>query len=330
MNRRTFLKAAGVSISLPFMPSLYSANQESPNIKRMVFIHQCLGYEAGHFFPKQFGSGYKPSPTLTPLMDNRQNFTVFSGLEHGIGGGHYAEHAFLTGVHIDDAKNFEEGNISVDIKAAEHVGFKTRFPSINLALPGGVGRYDRTSWNRTGSSIPMQSDLSSVFNKLFMDDTPAAKIKSSRILQENSSIIDAVLDQSKSFSKRMNKTDKLRLDEFLTRLRETEKNIQIRQRWVMKAKPEVEMLQTVPTDIRKLFPLYYKLIVLALQTDSTRVAALQLPVTNNVYNDLEGVHEGGHLISHHGKDKGRLKQLHTVEKFHMSIFNQFLKWISFN
>ncbi|MCM8541439.1 MAG: DUF1552 domain-containing protein [Lentisphaeraceae bacterium] len=330
MNRRNFLKAAGVSISLPFMPSLYSSKKAEKliGIKRLVCIHQCLGYESRNFFPKQFGENYKASPTLSPLMANKDKFTVFSGLEHGVGGGHYAEHAFLTGVHIDDAKNFKEGNISVDIKAAEHVGFQTRLPSINLALPGGVGRYDRTSWNRTGGSIPMNSKLSFMFNKLFMDDSKEAKRKASEILHENHSIIDTVLDQSKGLSKNLDKIDKSKLDEFFTSLRETEKNIQVQQRWVLKDKPKVDPLTTLPTNIKELFPLYYKLMTLALQTDSTRVATLQLPVTNNVYNDLEGVHEGYHLLSHHGQDKGRLTQLRTVEKFHMTIFNQFIEQLS--
>ena len=324
MNRRTLLKAAGVSITLPFMPSLFGSEKPNKPLKRMVCIHQCLGYESSHFFPKEFGENYKLSPTLSPLAENKNNFTVFSGLEHGVGGGHYAEHAFLTGIHIDDAKNFKEGNISLDIKAAEHVGYKTRFPSIHLSLPGTVGRYDRSSWNSSGGSLPMNSNLGSIFNKLFTDDSQQAKKQISRTLQENSSIIDTVLDQSKSFTKRLAKTDNEKMDEFLTSLRETEKDIQVQQRWVLKAKPQVTPLRTIPTSIKDLFPLYYKLITLALQTDSTRVATLQLPVTNNVYNELEGVHEGYHLISHHGKDKNRLKQLHTVEEFHMELFNGFI------
>lgn len=326
MQRRTLLKAAGISIALPFMPSLFGADRtgEDRHIRRLVCIHQCLGYEAGNFFPAQVGEDYAPPPTLVPLMENRKNITVYSGLEHGVAGGHYAEHAFLSGIHLDDAKNFKEGNISVDIKAAEHVGYRTRFPSIHLALPGGVGRYDQTSWNQFGGSIPMNSNLSDQFNKLFVDDSPEAKRKASQVLQENSSIIDAVMDQSAAYSRDLNPTDKVRLDDFLTSLRETEKKIQVQKEWVLMDKPKVASFSAFPTNIRELFPLFYKLIALALQTDSTRVATLQLPVTNNVYNDLDGVHEGYHLLSHHGKDAGRLKQLHIIERFHMTMFNDFL------
>lgn len=330
MNRRNFLKASGVAISLPFMPSLYSASEEKKMkaTKRMVCVHQCLGYEADSFFPKEFGKDYKLSPTLTPLAGNKDKFTVYSGLEHGISGGHYAEHTFLTGVHIHDAKKYKEGNISVDIKAAEHVGFATRFPSLHLALPGGVGRYDRTSWTRSGVSVPMNDKIDLVFNQLFMEETLEARKKSHQVLEENSSVIDAVLGQSKDLSRKMNKDDKEKMSEFLASLRDTEKKIQAQHKWVLSPKPKVDGLKSVPTNIKELFPLYYNLIALALSTDSSRVVALQLPVTNNVYSDLEGITEGYHLISHHGKDKNRLAQLQTIESYHMSIFNDFLNRLS--
>ena len=330
MNRRNFLKASGVAISLPFMPSLLSAKEEKKisSLKRMVCVHQCLGYEANTFFPKGFGKDYKISPTLAPLAANRDKFTVYSGLEHGISGGHYDEHTFLTGVHIYDAKKYKEGNISVDIKAAEHVGFATRFPSLHLALPGGVGRYDRTSWTRSGVSVPMTDKIDLVFNKLFLEESLEARKKKRQILEENSSVIDAVLGQSKDVARKLNKDDKVKMAEFLDSLRDTEKKIQAQQKWVLSPKPKVKELTSVPTNIKELFPLYYDLVTLALRTDSTRVVALQLPVTNNVYSDLEGITEGYHLISHHGKDKNRLKQLQTIETYHMSIFNDFLNKLS--
>ena len=327
INRRNFLRASGVAIALPFMPSMLSAKDEKKldkKVRRMVCIHQCLGYEASGFFPKGFGKDYQISKTLSPLSENRNNFTVFTGLEHGVTGGHYAEHAFLTGVHIYDAKKYKEGNISVDIKAAEHVGFATRFPSLHLALPGGVGRYDRTSWTRSGVSVPMNDKIDLMFNKLFMEESLAARKKSRQILEENSSVIDAVLGQSKDVSKKLNKDDKYKMDEFLASLRDTERKIQAQHKWVLTPKPKVDGMKAVPTNIKELFPLYYDLMTLALRTDSTRVVSLQLPVTNNVYSDLDGVHEGYHLISHHGKDKKRLAQLYTVEKYHMTIFNDFL------
>ncbi|MCM8543539.1 MAG: DUF1552 domain-containing protein [Lentisphaeraceae bacterium] len=326
INRRNFLRASGVAIALPFMPSMLSARDEKTNkkIRRMVCVHQCQGYEPENFFPKETGKNYKMPASLEPLTENKENFTVFSGLEHGVNGGHYAEHAFMTGIHIHDAKKYKEGNISVDIKASEHVGFATRFPSLHLALPGGVGRYDRTSWTRSGVSVPMNDKIDLVFNQLFMEESLAARKKSRQILEENSSVIDAVLGQSKEVARKLNKDDKEKMSEFLSSLRETEVKIQAQHKWVLSSKPKVDKLKAIPTNIKELFPLYYDLMVLALRTDSTRVVSLQLPVTNNVYSDLEGVEEGYHLISHHGKNKSKLAQLHTIEKYHFSIFNDFI------
>lgn len=327
MNRRNFLKASGISIALPFMPSLaHAAGQKTTDAKRrMVCVHQCLGWEPRAFFPKEVGKDYKLSKTLLPLAENKDKFTVYSGLEHGVTGGHYAEHAFLTGVHIEDAKKYKEGNISVDMKAAEHVGFNTRFSSLHLALPGGVGRYDRTSWTRAGVSVPMQEKLDLVFSQLFTEETLTARKRAKKILEENSSVIDTVLGQSKDLSRKMNKDDKVKMSEFLSSLRETEKKIQAQNKWVMSAKPKVKGIGTVPSNIKELFPLYYDIIALALQTDSTRVASLQLPVTNNVYSDLgDDITEGCHLLSHHGHSKSRLAQLAKIEAYHMTLFNNFL------
>jgi len=325
-SRRVLLKQGGVLMALPFLPSI-NAQEKTEAPRRLVCIHQCLGWEPEAFFPKDYGNDVALSPTLQPLAPLNKKFTVFNGFEHGIKGGHFAEHTFLTGVHLDDAKTFKEGNISIDVKAAEHVGVDTRIPSLHLALPGGVGRYDRSSWTRSSVSVLMETDLDRVFYRIFYDKSEVGNMQERLNLNQNKSIIDAVLEQSQVIRRNVNSDDRRSLDSFFDNLRDTEKKIQARRVWLDTPKPK-ETLSTVKRDdIRQLFPLYYELMALALKTDSTRVATLQLPVTNQVYSDL-GVKDGMHLISHHGKDPKRLEQLRLVEAFHMQLIANFLKTLS--
>ena len=165
-HRRKFLKAAGVSIALPFLESIRAPHSlrasEGSDDKPMRIV--CIGLEYGlyptDFFPKKTGRGFQLPNLLKPLATVRDDMTVFSGLDHpGVKGGHFATHTFLSGIRSDQASAQPEGNISVDQKAAEFVGSKTRFPSIQIGLGGGG-----VSWTRNGVAIPPMTRLQTVFD----------------------------------------------------------------------------------------------------------------------------------------------------------------------
>lgn len=327
LDRRTFLKASGVTMALPFMPSLKAQTDKSSTVspKRMIFIDSSLGMEASAFFMEQTGKDCKLPSSLTPLEKFRDKFTVFSNMEHiGMTGGHKAQHALLSGVLLSDAGKYREGNITVDVKAAEHVGIKTRFPSLHFGI-GGAN--NRMSWTRNGNSVPMEWDLNKIFNKLFADDSPKQKTDRQRFLNENNSIIDAVLAQSKSVSRGLDKEDKGKLEEYLNSVRETEKNLQAQKAWINKPKPKVDkpgdFSGRLFSEPEKLYSLYYDLVFLALKTDSSRVISLQIPGAGAALQ-LPGVDVGYHLLSHHGKDEERLRQLHTIEKYHIQQLSRFM------
>lgn len=137
-------------VALPFLetltvPNIISASEsiadtgttEAP--MRMV----CIGLEYGlyptDFFPQRTDRDYDLPRLLTPLTGLRQDFTVFSGLDHpGISGGHQATHTFLSGIRSNQAKQYPEGNITVDQKAAQSVGAQTRYPSLQIERGGGL------------------------------------------------------------------------------------------------------------------------------------------------------------------------------------------------
>src|SRR6516162_371530 len=173
LNRRKFLRAAGVSLALPglgyFMPTRTFGAPASPVKRRMVCICTPLGLHPEFFFPEKEGKDYELTPYLEVLEEFRNDFTVVSGLAHaGMSPGfaHQASASFLTGAQGAGRPGFQN-SISVDQFAAEHIGGRTRFPS--LALSGeGAG----LSWTRTGALVPASTTPSKVFAKLFLDGRP--------------------------------------------------------------------------------------------------------------------------------------------------------------
>ena len=174
INRRHFLRGAGVAIALPMLeamgPSLKAATLNRKPVKRVVCISNNYGIYKKAFFPKEAGSNYEMPDTLKPLAKHRKDFTVFSHLDHGIPGGHACVPTFLNGVRPYLAANYPEGNISLDQKAAEHVGAATRYPSMVLK----VNESNLVSFTRTGVQVPAV-DLRQTYRALFLDEGPQAR-----------------------------------------------------------------------------------------------------------------------------------------------------------
>ena len=312
-------------MALPWMPSLKAQAKGSGSPARMVFVDLSLGLEAEAFFPKNTGKDYTLSPTLKPLESLKEKFTVLSNVEHiGVTGGHRAQHALLSGVLLSDAPKYTEGNITIDMKAAEFIGVKTRYPSLHLGIGSGN---NRMSWTRNGNSVPMVSKLDQIFRMLFVNESARVKTQRERALNENSSVIDAILAQSKGINRGLDSEDKDKLDEYMTSVRETEKKLQAQRDWINKPKPGMkepkEMRGSIYADADAIYSTYYDLVLMALKTDSTRIVSMQFPGGGAAVK-LPGVDTGYHLLSHHGKDPDRLKQLRIVEKFHIQQLSKFL------
>ncbi len=157
-DRRSFLRSLGVCIALPQFESLRQlasvASSNSPKTdkppRRMVCVGNEFGMYPGAFWPTKFGSDYELTQLLKPLESHRKDFTLYSHLDHGLKGGHFAVHTFLTGVKAAEAKGTEDGGISLDQRAAEFVGWQTRFPSLTIGSESGLHGGCQMSWTRTG------------------------------------------------------------------------------------------------------------------------------------------------------------------------------------
>jgi hypothetical protein len=332
MNRRTFLRSAGVCIGLPLLDAMLpiglGAEQKTAALraKRMLLISRPLGYHAEYFFPAKSGKDYELTRYLKPLGDHRPDFTVFSGMSHrGYPGGHHAEVALFTGVAPDGVRDMNaiRNTISLDQEVAERVGSATRFPYLSLG-GGGTGAL---SWNRKGVRVPAEGRATQVFKQLFIDGTPEEVAREIERIKTGQSILDGVRGEAKSLAQTLGPADRARLDLLLTSIREAEQRLQQDQAWVKKPKPKVAAKPPTDdylADLRKLDRdrQWFDMVHLALQTDSTRVIALWMWSYGPVA--LEGVGIGHHDATHHGQDEAKIKQLALIEEAEMKLFGEFL------
>ncbi len=324
-GRRSFLRASGVVVALPLFESQIRdsvANEMSPGNDsepmRLVCIGNPYGMIPDDFFPEQSGRDYEITPLLKPLERHRNDFTVFSNLDHGYSGGHRVVDTFLTGIKTIDAKASPNGNISLDQLAAEVIGSKTRFPSLNVGAGGGC----EMCWTRSGVNVPAMTNARDVFRALFVDDNVATNrslaIKSDR----RGSILDSVHQQANSLNRRLSKLDQAKLEEYLTAVRDVENKLNMSQHWLGKPKPKVDMKEPSENGFVDSLGAFYELMALALETDSTRIATLEIPEAFNTSN--LGLRNSYHGYSHHGKDQKNLQGLRVIEEFQTSMFSKFL------
>lgn len=321
--RRTFLKAAGVSIALPALESLAGSSRASAApTRRMVCISSALGVNPEAFFPKSFEDGYQLSPTLQSLSPLRDDMTVISHIDHpNIYTKHGSMNSLLSGV---DAKQASPGeNVSMDQVAAAHVGYKTRFPSVHISLGGTQG----ASWTTSGIKVREESSPQNMFRKLFVNNPEAARQARKAELDQQSSVLDLVRRQAKRLESSVNSSDRAKLDEYLTAIREAESKIQGMQRWQDVPKSQVEYESDFNShgsmDYATLSPIMFDLLHLAIQSDTSRVFTAGFGMHNHVI-ELDGVSTGYHGLTHHGNRAEKLKQLRIIDAFYIEQMSRFM------
>ncbi|MFT5523650.1 MAG: hypothetical protein ACI9HK_001598 [Pirellulaceae bacterium] len=333
LPRREFLRGVGVTLALPWLEATSGAigsGKVSPP-KRMLLISNNLGVLPKPFFPKTTGETYELSPYLETLAEFRDDFTVFSGLSHpDVAGGHSTENCFLTGARGPTRSGFRN-SISLDQFAAESLGPITRFSTLNLGV--NIDKANRSlAWTRSGVLLPAEDSAPELFKKMFLQGDPSAVARQLHRLNERASILDALLDDARLFSRQLGRDDKSRLDQYFGSVREVEKRLQSALQWELRPKPVVD--QAPPDDIRdskrffEKFELMLAMAQLALESDSTRVVTLMVDAfatpAFNLHKD-EVTSTGYHNLSHHGQDAAKVKQLEDVDLQQMGLLRSVLK-----
>jgi len=332
-RRRFVLQSLGASLALPWLPSLAAsavgsgspvkaAKGAGEGARRFVAVGNLLGYQQKSFFPETTGAAYELTTLLKPLEANRRHLTVYRGLDHGIKGGHFAVHTFLSGVLHHQAQDMPDGNITIDQFIADEVGVQTRFPSLTVGSEGGIHGGCQIAWTRSGVRVPPITGPAELFEKLFVSDSKEVQAQKVRQNRLQNSILDAVLDDANRLSKRVNQEDRDKLDEYFTSVRDVEKRLELRERWTEQPKPAAPFAKPSNKNTVHDLPLLYELISLALQTDSTRVATLE--IGGDFLPQHLGIDKSYHTMSHHGNDSDTIAKLIKLETYQIEHFGKFL------
>ena len=337
-NRRRFLlQTAGATLALPGLSSLMAKTSGSMatlqatkgagiGARRFVAIGNLLGFQQKSFFPTTPGNGYEKTTLLSPLENIRDQLTVYRGLDHGIKGGHFAVHSFLSGVLHSEAKDRENGNVTIDQFLAEEVGNQTRFPSLTVGSEGGIHGGCQLSWTRSGVRVPPITNPAELFERLFVDDTPERRRQRGQENKLQKSILDAVNEEAKGLSRKVNHEDREKLDEYFTSIRDVEKRLELRGRWAKHSKPGAPFEKPANANTVDDLPMLYELIALALQTDSTRIATLE--IGGSFLPQNLGINKSYHSLSPHGNKEDAIADLIALETYQIDHFGKFLNRLS--
>ncbi len=345
MNRRTFLRAAGACLALPFLDAMLPRLRSAPStfqpwgksavaaVPRMICCYVPNGVNIFEWLPTSDGENYSLSPTLKVLQDYRQDFTLLSSLGHPASqGGHSGADTWLTAANLKSKPGADYANsISVDQVAAELHGQRTRIPSLQLSDESGTGAAGHShtlSFDVNGTPLPAENNPRRLFERLFVPDTDTDKRAALKRYAERRSILDDVAAESAALSRKLGAKDRQKLEEYLSSVRQTEKQIERLQNWVHVPKPQVPptglQLNSQPAnahDRPMWLDVMLELCYLAFITDTTRVITFEW---SREAGGFGGAGENHHELSHHGGDANMLKKLAEIDRFHLSKLGRFL------
>lgn len=328
-TRRQFLRNASTLIALPMLESFSARGRAdtaaatvsaSAPAKRLVCVGAYLGLHAPAIYPKGTGRDYEITPLLKPLAQLRDDFTLLSGLDHRAPGGHGNWPNFLCGKRIKA--------VTLDQRVAKKIGASTRFDSLVLA----AGQNNATiamSYGEGGVPLPTIERPSVLYKKMFASD--ADRQRTEYLLKSGHSALDRVLDEARSMQRRVSHSDRAKLDEYFTSVREVENRMgrQLGHLHDAVAAPDYTMPEADPIALNQMLEcegVMLDLMAIALQTDSSRVLSLRLPGESQVFTiDGQMLRFSYHSMSHHGNDPDKVAELVTVDTQHMRLFARFLE-----
>jgi hypothetical protein len=354
LPRRTFLKGLGTAIALPMLESmvpgvspLAKAAQSSPTLpKRMAFVYVPNGVNMADWTPSAFGSDFELPPILQPLQPLQSELLVLTGLAqdkarpNGDGAGDHARASatFLTGCQARKTQGADiRVGVSVDQFAAARIGKATRFSSLELGVDRGkqVGNCDsgyscaysfNVSWKTESTPMPPEVDPRQVFDRLFGGGTRTEYLKNRALRdQYEKSVLDFVMEDANRLKSNLGYTDRRKLDEYMTAVRELEQRVEQAQKYAS-VLPDYSKPTGIPKDYEQHIRLMYDLLTLAFQTDSTRISSFIMAHdgSNRSYPFI-GVSDGHHDLSHHGNDEAKKQKIARINQFHITQFSYFLQ-----
>lgn len=352
MPRRTFLRGLGATIGLPLLDSMIPARGlAAPAARatplRMAFIYVPNGANMADWTPKATGRNFDLPMILEPLKGVQQNLQVITGLAHDrakANGDGPGDHARANATFLTGCQAYKTGGadirigVSVDQVAAAKIGRETRMPSLELGIDKGqrAGSCDsgyacayqfNLSWRSESMPNPPEVDPRAVFDRLFGGHTAVDQSEGGqRRAALRKSVLDYALADARQLQAQVGASDRRKLDEYLTSIRELEQRIVNAQRFAAVVPDYEQKPNGVPKSFEQHVKMMFDLLALAFQTDNTRVATFIMAHdgSNRAYPEI-GVSDGHHNISHHDGDAEKKAKIAKINRFHMTQFASFLE-----
>ena len=341
--RRTFLRGAGAALALPPLDAMTPAlAAETARPIRMSFIEVPNGIMMDKWTPATEGASFALTPILEPLAQFRDRLLVLSGLDQNqskalateVGGDHpRACTAWLTGAHARMTSGADlRAGISVDQIAAKEFGKYTQLASLEVGLESaevvgacesayGCAYYNTISWRNETTPLPMENRPRAIFERLF-GDANGTNVKVRFIFR---SVLDAVAQDVGRLRGRLGAADRGKIDQYLEAVRDVERRIQLAE-----AQGERDLPQLAgPIGIPLIFSDYYRLMadlmVLAWQTDMTRVCTFQVghETSPRAYPEL-GFSDSHHSQTHHQGEAEKIAKVIQINTFHIKMLSYYL------
>ncbi len=348
INRRTVLKGTGASLALPWLESMAATGGGGTGAGELPRRMACVMFPYGvavpgdkdparqwGWFPTGEGKDFQLTNVLKPLEPLIDDVSIFSGLSHPrcrSMNGHDTGDTFLTANNL--APGTYKNTVSLDQFVASHIGQKTRLGSLTVSTDGGIGPRTRSttlSYTAKGQPIPALADPKLIFNRLFGQDDAS---KNDRARLENSgSILDLVLEDSKSLKRSLGKADQQKLDEFETSVRDVEQRVGRAREWLDVPLPNVDpttiALESNPDAPADYIGAMFDLMFLAFQTDITRTAAYQVgsygPTLARTFPACLGLEANWHSLAHKAGKKGGPEAIGKFDQFLAQNLARFLQ-----
>ncbi len=353
VSRRHVLRGVGTLLSLPLLESLggraMAAATPAAAAKaplRAAWLYVPNGVNVKQWFPTGEGTGYELSPTLKTLEKQRNDFMVISGLaqdkarSHGNGGGDHARatSTFLTGCMPKKTAGADiQLGVSVDQIAAQKIGHLTRLPSLELSTDGqrSSGRCDsgyscayqfNLSWKNETMPMAPEMDPRLVFERMFGFGSAGGRgAEGDRRKRLQKSILDTVLGDAKSLQNKVNPEDRRKLDEYYSSVRDIEMRIERAEKFSAQLPNNMKIPEGIPESYEEHIRTMFDLLVLAFQTDTTRISTFMLAHdgSNRSFPEI-GVPDAHHYLSHHENDPQKLEKIAKIDQFYLRQFGYFL------
>ena len=361
LSRRRFLRGLGACMALPAFESLRPLDLIAAETKaagklaasatgaplRMAFVYFPNGAIQPNWWPKGDVKDFELARTMQPLEKVKHQLQILGGMDHvnatpgpdGAGDHARASGTFLTGVRVKKTAGSDiQAGISIDQVAAQQIGHLTRFPSLELTCDAvrKSGNCDsgyscayqyNLAWRSANTPVAPEPNPRLFFERLFGAGAPGERAASFKRRQtQQRSIMDFVLDDARSLQRQLAHRDQQKLDEYLFSVREIEKRIETAERFGEAPDPSATTPAGIPPSYEEYIQVMYDMMVLAFQTDSTRLATFLMANegSNRSFSEI-GIAEGHHYLTHHQNKQDMIDKVAEIDLFYMKQFAKFLE-----